>query len=271
MKVVKAIIGSLIIALSINFLLYPFNFISFGTDGLGMIFENIINVPAPFIILILNVFIILISFIVNEKNSYKYVLPSLLIPVFMYATSFINYKLELPEVILAMVISAVLLGFGYTLIFQSGYKAGTIFLLEEDIGDITKIHTQLYSTIVDILIVLIYLFVKDFQLCIYSLFIIIIVRLMVNKARYNINDSKIFYVITDKEKEVKDYIIRTLGYELTELEVKGGFSKKKKSIIMSVISAKDYYKLKTGIIKIDDKAFVAITDTYDVINRKAFE
>ncbi|MCR4581792.1 MAG: YitT family protein, partial [Bacilli bacterium] len=89
-------------------------------------------------------------------------------------------------------------------------------------------------------------------------------------ARYNINDSKMFYVITSKEKEVKDYIIHTLGYELTELDVKGGFSKQKKSIILSVISAKDYYRLRAGIINIDSKAFVAITDTYDVINRKAF-
>ena len=110
----------------------------------------------------------------------------------------------------------------------------------------------------------------NFEIAIYSLFIMAIVRFIVNKARYNINDSKMFYVITDKEKDIKDYIIRTLGYELTELGVKGGYSKKKRSILLSVISAKDYYRLKTGIMSIDKDAFVAITDTYDVINRKVF-
>jgi uncharacterized membrane-anchored protein YitT (DUF2179 family) len=93
---------------------------------------------------------------------------------------------------------------------------------------------------------------------------------MINKARYNIKDSKMFYVITSKEKEVKHFIMSTLGYELTELDVKGGFTNEKKSILLSVISSKDYFRLKSGIMDIDNKAFVAITDTYDVINRKAF-
>ena len=270
MKYIKLIIGSLLLALTINFLLIPNNFITFGSDGISFIFGNIIDIPVSFILLFINIVIILISLFINPKNSYKYLLPSLLIPVFMYATSYINVTVELPETVLKMVVSAVFISTSYTLIYQSGYKAGTIYLLEEDIGDATRIYTKLYSITIDVLLVIIYMFQRDFQSAVYSLFIIVIARYMINKARYNINDSKMFYVITEKEKEVKHFIMSTLGYELTELDVKGGFTQKKRSILLSVISAKDYYKLKTGIIKIDNKAFVAITDTYDVINRKAF-
>ena len=270
MKYVKVILGSLVIALALNFFILPYGFISFGTDGLGFIVNNLINIPTAFAILIINMIIILGSLMINPKNSYKYLLPSLLIPIFMFATSYINVDIVLPERVLAMVISAIFIGVGYTFVFQSGYKAGTIFLLEEDIGDVTKIHAKLYSSIIDVMIIFIFMAQKDFQAAIYSLFIIVIARLIANKARYNINDSKMFYVITTKEKQVKDYIIRTLGYELTELDVKGGFSQEKKSILLSVIASSDYYRLKTGIMSIDSKAFVAITDTYDVINRKAF-
>ena len=270
MKYVKLILGSLLIALTFNFLLLPYNFISFGDVGLGVIFGNIINIPVPFIILFINIIVILVSLLINPTNSYKYLLPSLLIPVFMYALSFLNVTVELPEKVLVMVISAIFIGFGYSLIYQSGYKGNTMFLLEEDFGDYTKIHTQVYSSVVDILVVITFIFQQNFELAVYSLFIMAIARFIVNKARYNINDSKMFYVITDKEKEIKEYIIRTLGYELTELDVKGGYSKKKRSILLSVISAKDYFRLKSGIMNIDEHAFVAITDTYDVINRKAF-
>ena len=270
MKVLKVIVGSLIIAITLNFFIVPYQFVSFGTDGLGLVLGNLLNFPAAFIILIINMIVILCSLIINPKNAYKYLLPSLLIPIFMFATSYIQVEIVLPEHVLAMVISAIFMGVGYTLVYQSGYKAGSIFLLEEDIGDITKIYAKIYSSIIDVLIIFIFMFQHDFQSAVYSIFIIGITRTMVNKARYNINDSKMFYVITSKEKEVKDYIIRVLGYELTELDVKGGFSQQKKSILLSVISAHDYYRLKTGIMGIDNKAFVAITDTYDVINRKAF-
>ena len=61
-----------------------------------------------------------------------------------------------------------------------------------------------------------------------------------------------------------------LKYELTVLDVKGGFTKRQNQIIMTVISTNDYYQLKEGIKIIDPKAFIAITDTYDVVNRRSF-
>ena len=270
MKYLKLIIGCLLIALGYNLFILPNSLISFGSDGMAILFKDIINIPIPLILIIINMVIIFVSLLVNMKNTYKYLLPSLLIPLFMVATSYFNVSLELPEQILTMLVASILIGFGYTFIYQSGYKAGTIFLIEEDLGDFTRIHTQLYSFIVDILIILVFMFQSSYENAIYSLFIIIATRFIINKARYNINDSKMFYVITSKEKEVKHFIMSTLGYELTELDVKGGYTQDKKTIILSVIRAKDYYRLKTGIMDIDEKAFVAITDTYDVINRKAF-
>ena len=270
MKYVKLILGSLLIALAYNVLMIPNSFVSFGADGFANVLNNLFGYNIALVILIINIIVIVISLFINSSNAYKYVLSSLLIPLFVYLLSFINVTIELPEQVLVMVISALFVGFGYSLIYSSGYKAGTIFLLEEDIGDVIRKYTKIYSTLIDIILVFIVMFSKTHVIAIYSAFIMFIARYIINKARYNLNDSKMFYVITTKEKEVKDYIIRTLGYQLTVLDVKGGFTLKKKSILLSVIAAKDYYRLKTGIMDIDEHAFVAITDTYDVINRKAF-
>ena len=109
MKYVKLILGSLLVAVTFNFLLLPYNFISIGSDGLGVIFNIILNIPIPFIILFVNLIIILVSLLINPNNSYKYLLPSLLIPIFMFALSFLNITVEFPERVLIMVISAILL------------------------------------------------------------------------------------------------------------------------------------------------------------------
>ena len=93
---------------------------------------------------------------------------------------------------------------------------------------------------------------------------------MITKARFGISDSKMFFIITSREKEVKNFIMHDLKYELTVLDVKGGFTKRQNQIIMTVISTNDYYQLKEGIKIIDPKAFIAITDTYDVVNRRSF-
>ena len=108
----------------------------------------------------------------------------------------------------------------------------------------------------------------NLNLGLYSLVMILIIRYLITKAEFGINDYKMFYIITDHEKEVKDYILNDLKYELTTLDVKGGFTKRKNHILLSVISSRDYYKLKEGIKLIDKNAFIAIVDTYDLLNRK---
>ncbi len=50
MKYIKLIIGSLLLALTFNFLLIPNNFITFGADGILFRFVNIIDIPVSFIL-----------------------------------------------------------------------------------------------------------------------------------------------------------------------------------------------------------------------------
>ena len=58
-----------------------------------------------------------------------------------------------------------------------------------------------------------------------------------------------------------------LNHDLTEFDAEGGFTKKKNRVIMTVISSKDYYKVKEGIQLIDPKAFISVTDNYEVMNK----
>ena len=92
-------------------------------------------------------------------------------------------------------------------------------------------------------------------------------EILSKRASIGINTSKVFYIITKKEKIVKQYIMDELGYDLTEFEVKGGFSKEKNKILMCVIPTRNYYKLREGIKVIDKDAFISITDSYEVINQ----
>ena len=54
---------------------------------------------------------------------------------------------------------------------------------------------------------------------------------------------------------------------MTLFDVEGVFSKKKNKIVLTVVPTKDYFRLKEGIKLIDDKAFISITDNYEVLNK----
>lgn len=262
-----------LIALSYVLFIIPNGFISFGVEGLASLIYRLNGVnPALNIVIINGILILLISILLDFQKIKNYVVPSLLIPIFIFINMFIfrNYTLSLPETSITLLVAGVLGGYGYSLIYRQGYGASIIFLIEELIGKYTKYHSKVYSWIFDAILLIILLSTSNYRIAVYSLIIILITKYMITKARFGINDSKMFYIITTKENEVKNYILHVLGYELTVLDSRGGYTRHKNKVLLTVINRNDYYKLKTGIKEIDDKAFIAITDTYDVINKKTF-
>lgn len=273
LKYIKLVLGSLLITLGFNLFIYPNKFLTFGALGLSSLLDYSGALNVALNLFIINIIGLLIAFIVFDKHIVKkYLIPSILIPLFIFLTSnlYTIINLHIEETMLNVLVGSFVSGLGYSIIYKVGSKAGITFLLEEVMGEVVKFHTKLYSWIVDFVILAIYFVLFGFVASLYSIVIIFITKYMITKARFQINDSKMFYIITSKEKEVRDFILHDLKYELTVLDVKGGFTKKKNKIFLSIISSKDYYKLKEGIKIIDENAFIAITDTYDVVNRKSF-
>ena len=272
-KYLYILFGCALIAFAIDFIVIPNHLLTFGINGIATMLYYLNGVNVGINILFLNLCGILLSSLILDKEIIKeYLFPSIMIPIFVYLFSFISssFVILLPEMLLVIIVAGFLTGFGYSLIYKQGLSASVVYLVEEMIGKLTKFHSKIYSWIFDVIILIVSIFLFGYQVTLYSMIIIFISKYMITKTRFGINDSKMFYIITNKASDVKQYIIHDLKYELTVLDVKGGFSKKKNQIFLTIIDTKDYYKLKEGIRIIDPNAFIAISDTYDVVNRKTF-
>ena len=272
-KYLYILFGCALIAFAIDFIVIPNNLLTFGINGIATMLYYLNGVNVGINILFLNLCGILLSSLILDKEIIKeYLFPSIMIPIFVYLFSFISssFVILLPEMLLVIIVAGFLTGFGYSLIYKQGLSASVVYLVEEMIGKLTKFHSKIYSWIFDVIILIVSIFLFGYQVTLYSMIIIFISKYMITKTRFGINDSKMFYIITNKASDVKQYIIHDLKYELTVLDVKGVFSKKKNQIFLTIIDTKDYYKLKEGIRIIDPNAFIAISDTYDVVNRKTF-
>lgn len=273
LRYLNVIVGCILISISLNLLMIPNNLIPFGINGTASLIYYINGVNPAINIFLINISVVLLASLFLDKHVIKvYLLPSLLIPLFVFLTNPVTklITLALPEMLLVVLVAGFLSGSGYSMIYKQGFSAGTIFLFEELLGRIVKFHSKVYSWIIDVVNLIISMFLFGYQNTLYSLMIIIVSKYMITKTRFGISDSKMFYIITSNETEVKDFIIHVLKYEITVMDVKGGFSKKNNQILLTVIDTSDYYKLKEGIKTIDPHAFIAITDTYDVHNKKQF-
>ena len=89
-----------------------------------------------------------------------------------------------------------------------------------------------------------------------------------DKVLLGISNNKAFYIITTKEKEIKEYIMNDLKHSITTFDVKGGFLDNKRRVLLTVIPSREYYKLTEGIKEIDEEAFFVVTDSYQVEGAK---
>ena len=118
--------------------------------------------------------------------------------------------------------------------------------------------------IVEGIIVIIGAFVFGITNCLYAIVILYLITFFVDKVILGISDKKAFYIVTKKKEEVSKYVIKELGHTITVFSATGGFSKKKISVLFTVVPTKEYYRLKEGISYIDEEAFFTVVDAYEV-------
>lgn len=265
-RYISIIIGSILIGLSFNLFFAPYNLFPSGIIGLGAIFNSVYHINAAIFIAISNIlFLLIILPIAGKKETYKYLLTSLLIPLVIYFTSGIEYYIYFDNVekIIVAAFGAILSGYGYSLIYQVGASVGGFEIFQ----DIFNRRSKVLPNIVELIIIVLAFCLYNLETAIYTSIIIFIIVYMSTKAKLGISSNKTFFIVTNKEEDIKKYLINDLKYDYTEFNVRGGFTNRKSKIIMSVIDTNDYYKLKEGISIIDPDAFISIIDNYETINK----
>lgn len=260
------LIGVFIVSITFNIFMIP-NDIVYGVGGIGVIFKKLFNITPSVVILISSILLLILSFVTlgfdKTKNS---IIGSLLFPIFVELTEFIIPHINLgnTEPLLLTIFGAALSGFGYGLIFKSGYTTGGTDILNQIVAKYFKksIGTSMFFT--DGLIIGISLFFFGMQKFMYSVVNIVIISIMTDKVILGVSQSKTFFIITDSETAVKKFIMEYLDRGVTVIEARGGYTGNYQKMIMCTIPTKEYFIFKEGIESIDPNAFFMVTDAYEV-------
>lgn len=261
------IIGLFINTLAINLFYIPNNIVSTGSSGLAILINYFIDIPIPLIVLCISSFLLLVGFMVfGVEYGVRTLLGTILFPLFLGITSVFKNIIvfDNSSLFLLTLVGSCLNGFGFGLIKKSGYSMGGFFVLYDIIRSVFKISVGKASLICNSFIIILSIIVFGGDRCIYSLIAIYISTYIGDRVMIGISRNKAFYVITDKANMISDYIIDNLHYTVTVINAKGGYSNKKKKIILCVIPTMKYNIVKEVIREIDKNAFILITDSYSV-------
>lgn len=266
-RILEFILGCFIVAISYNIFIAPNGIVPGGVGGIAIIINKLFNVDNAITIFILNIFLLILSLILLGKEKTKAsVLGTILFPIMVKITENLNVWLQIDtsKILLSSISGAILFGLGAGLIFRAGFTTGGTDIINQILSKYLKITLGKSMLLSDGLIVLASVFIFGINHMMYSILALYIISLISDKVVLGISDSKMFLIVTDKDEEVKDYIIKKLGHTVTVFKGKGGYKREKDDVLMAILPTKDYYLLRDGIKKIDKEAFYIITDTYEV-------
>lgn len=266
-RIPQFILGCLIVSLAYNLFIAPNNIVPGGVGGIAIILNDLFNIDNSISVLYMNIVLLFASIILlGIEKTRATALGSILFPIFIRATEHLNVWLQIDNtnILLSTICGGLMFGFGTGLIFKAGFTTGGTDIVNQILSKYLKTSIGKSMLMSDGLIVLSSSFFFGINHMMYSILMLYIISLISDKVILGISDSKNFFIVTEKEEEVREYILKVLGHGVTIFKAKGGKHKENETVLMVVLPTKDYYKLKEGIKEIDNEAFYIITDTYEV-------
>ncbi len=254
-------------SLVFNLLLYPTDLVTGGMNGVAIIINHLFDISPSLIILIGSVFLLGLSYLfLGLDQTGGSLVATLIYPLFVSLTEpLAKYIIiDTSDLILMSILIGILLGITNGLMYKVGFSNGGLNIISQIAYKYFHISLAKTTMIINFIVVLIGGVYFGFNMMLYAFIIIYISGVVIDKVILGISKNKAFYITTSKEEKVKEYLINNLHHTVTIFDVKGGFLKKKRSVILAVIPTRDYFKLKESIKQIDPKAFFVVTDAYEV-------
>lgn len=264
------ILGCFIVALAFNVFFLQYGIVCFGISGLSIV-TNEFGINPSLFILIANIILLIISFLVlgvdKTKNS---IIGSLIFPIFVTITEHIvpYIKIENVELIVIAIFGAVLTGLGYGIIFKTGFTTGGTDIINQILSKYFKISLGKSMLIIDGLVVLSARIVFTWEIVLYGLIVLYIISFLTDKVILGISQSKAFYIITEKESEVREFLLSVMNGGVTIINARGGYTNEKQQLLLGVVPSRSYFMVKEGLKEIDKNIFFLVCDAYEVSSKE---
>lgn len=278
--------GLVIVALAIHLFMVPNKFVVGGISGLGIVLQNLLSkVPNNYKAItifgktISLAFLFSLSGIMFILNTILYLLGFLLIgktfgirTVYSgYMLNFIYYLLEhffpikeplMNDLLTQLIIMSAMSALGLSIVFKCNASTGGTDITGKILNKYFHIDLGKAVLISDVFITITAFSINGITSFIYGLFGIFLNGIFIDYLLQKFSESKEVVIISKEPDRIKDFIINVLDRSATIYEARGAYTNEEKEIIRTVLSKREFIKLKEFISTIDRKAFITVNNIH---------
>ncbi len=265
-KCLSVLLGTFIVALSLDLFLVPADIAPGGLSGVAIILHHLANIPVGLSILFLNIPIFIWAL---RYFDAKFLFSSLfgMTSLSILTDAFAWIKPVTGDMLLSAVYGGALMGFGLGIVFISGSTTGGTDIAAQILKKhFPSISVGKFVLIIDAFIVaLAGLTFGRWEIILYSSVALYICTYIIDLLAEGIDFAKVAYIISDKPKTISSEISSRLERGTTALHGSSHYSGAEKTVLLCVVKKYEINKLKRLIKEIDKDAFVILSDTREVL------
>ena len=256
-----------IIAVAVYFFLVPSHTSISSMSGLGIVLSNFVPLPLSAITMILNVVLLIIGFFTCGKEfGLKTVYTSVMLPVFLGIfenifpnTGSITNSQELDVLCYILVVSV-----GLSILFNRNASSGGLDIVAKIMNKYFHMELGKAMSLSGMCVALSAALVYDKKtlvLCVLGTFFNGIV---LDHFIFDHNIKRRVCIITKKEEELRQFIVRDLHSGATIYEAIGAYNMEKRNEIITIVDKGEYQKLMKYINQEDPEAFITVYTVSDM-------
>ncbi|MDY7044453.1 YitT family protein [Virgibacillus sp. M23] len=265
--VLLIIVGSFLIAASVQFFVIPNRLGDGSTIGMSLILYYLFQIPTSISTFIINLIFIAIAYKFLMKRTILYtILGVAMSSLFLGILSFVPFGIE--DMVLGIVFGALLLGTGLGLIFIADGSTGGTTLLAY-LLNYTKGYSFSKSLFyMDSIIIAAFIFIIGINNMLYSFIFVYLCTKIADQVIEGFHNKKAMTIMSDKYEEISNVITNEFGNAATIYYGYGYYVNKDKRIIYTVIKKTELLKIKKKVQTIDPSSFVVIHEVKEVVGGK---
>lgn len=255
-----------IIAAAVYFFLAPSHTSVSSISGLGIVLSNFVPLPLSAITMILNVVLLVIGFLTcGREFGAKTVYTSIMLPLFLglFEIIFPNFESMTGSQELDVLCYILVVSIGLSILFNRNASSGGLDIVAKIMNKYLHMELGRAMSLSGMCVALSAALVYDKKTVVLSILGTYFNGIILDHFIFDHNRKRRVCIITEKEEELRQFIIQELHSGATIYEAIGAYNLEKHNEIITIVDNSEYQKLINFINREDPKAFITI---YNVSN-----
>lgn len=269
-NVFALVVGNLLFAISVELFIVPANLMPTGITGVALVVNHFTGFSISLFVTLFNIIALILGLIfLGKKFFMTTVVSSILYPIFLEIIERVlpkDFRIT-DNLILNMIFGGVIMGISLGIVFRAGTSTGGMDVPVVIVSKYCKIPVSISMYIFDFFIISIQAFIHTPDEFLYSLILLFITSFAIDKTSHLGISRMEVKIMSSKNSEICDRILSEIDRGVTLLEARGGFSRQKAYVVMTVMSKRELAKLDKLIHEIDPDSFMIVSEVKDVIGK----